>query len=294
MNSIVLELQRDALDDRITAANLLRKALVVAQKLALHPTEEWIQYELRGYPDGVDLPRHRILKGRVQCFNPYRGWQPVHFDDAKEAEDFSLFYCRQPIPELQATLSSGDGTPRVPFTGDAHAYLGRRMSVELQLSLELPRASLQGVIEQTRNSVLDWSLALERQGVLGEGLSFTPQEVSAATSNAYTNNFFGSVESASIQQDNNNATHVSVRAQVNISQAHEFVRTLLHDLSGLGLTPNQEAEVRADASTIEAQAKSPKPNSTIVRESLRSIRTILEGVASTGAAALLSKLIELL
>ncbi|GAB1541151.1 hypothetical protein NUACC21_38210 [Scytonema sp. NUACC21] len=49
MNSLVLDLQRDAFDPSVSVLNLLRKALVVSQKLALKEFQEWIDFELNGY-----------------------------------------------------------------------------------------------------------------------------------------------------------------------------------------------------------------------------------------------------
>ena len=43
----------------------------------------------------------------------------------------------------------------------------------------------------------------------------------------------------------------------------------------------------SDIETIESQIKSPRPKSTIIKECLASIRTILEGAAGSMIAALL-------
>lgn len=48
MASVVIELQREALDRSIPASDLLRKALVVARKLSLPEFQSWIDRELNG------------------------------------------------------------------------------------------------------------------------------------------------------------------------------------------------------------------------------------------------------
>jgi hypothetical protein len=56
-------------------------------------------------------------------------------------------------------------------------------------------------------------------------------------------------------------------------------------LGGLVLDTDREAEIDADLRSVEAQLDSPKPKKGIVRESLSSARTVLEGVAAKEAAA---------
>ncbi len=49
MSSVIVELQREALDRNVHVSDLLRKALVVARNLALTEFQRWIELELNGY-----------------------------------------------------------------------------------------------------------------------------------------------------------------------------------------------------------------------------------------------------
>ena len=66
------------------------------------------------------------------------------------------------------------------------------------------------IMERVRNIVLDWSITLEENDILGEGLQFTKREkdiaVSSSTINNYTNNFYGDVRETQIQQDTSEST----------------------------------------------------------------------------------------
>ena len=55
---IVMELQREALEDNISIESLMRKAYLVARKLNLEEFEEWINQEQmqRGMPSPGGLP----------------------------------------------------------------------------------------------------------------------------------------------------------------------------------------------------------------------------------------------
>src|SRR4051794_29643027 len=90
LNSIVLELQRDALDPNAKVSDLLRKAMVVARKLRINELEGWLKFEVNGYPeDHTDFPAYRFMEGQVKALNPYRGWIPVVFEDPKLARSCS-------------------------------------------------------------------------------------------------------------------------------------------------------------------------------------------------------------
>ena len=49
MGGIVIELQREALDEKISIESLIRKAYLVAKKLKLKEFEEWLNQEQNGY-----------------------------------------------------------------------------------------------------------------------------------------------------------------------------------------------------------------------------------------------------
>jgi hypothetical protein len=61
LTSLVLELQRDALDETKTVSSILRKALVVSRKLGVRDADEWLDRELHGYADAPNVPRYRQL-----------------------------------------------------------------------------------------------------------------------------------------------------------------------------------------------------------------------------------------
>jgi hypothetical protein len=76
-----------------------------------------------------------------------------------------------------------------------------------------------------------------------------------------------------------------------LDRVREFLRAFDAGAHRLRLAPEQFDEIRAEIATIRAQAGSPKPRHHVIRESLRSVRSILEQ-AGGGAAAV--GLLELL
>lgn len=76
MEGIVLELEREALDENVSIEVLLRKAYLVARKLKLTDFEEWINNEQNGYVG--EVPKYRMIEGEYKALNPYKGWIPLY------------------------------------------------------------------------------------------------------------------------------------------------------------------------------------------------------------------------
>jgi len=297
MSSVVVELQRDALDRVVKVSDLLRKALVVARKLNLGEFQKWVEEELRGYMDAPDAPKYREVHGEVKLWNPYRGWIPVVFEDPRAADMYSKRACGVPIAELEEVRESkrDDSTLAMPLPADAQARLSQKFGMPTQVVLFVPRGSFIAILDAVRTIVLNWALKLEEEGILGEGLSFSREEQEAAARGPQNvNNFYGPVQSPQIQQGGNQPVQISVSVDLDPKAIESFIAALRANLSSLDLSRDQRQEAEAELRTVEAQISSPKPKPSIVAESLRSIRSILEGAAGSAAGQLLIELGKLL
>lgn len=151
------------------------------------------------------------------------------------------------------------------------------------------------IVDAVRTIILNWALTLEADGILGEGLLFTPQEQDAAgRSSQNVTNFFGPVQSPQIQQGGAQPIQVSATFEFDAAAILQFVQSLRHEMGSLGLADVQQQEAEADLRTVEAQLESPKPKSSIVRTGLQSIRRILEGAGGGAAGHFLVELAKLL
>ncbi|CAM5198987.1 AbiTii domain-containing protein [Alishewanella longhuensis] len=293
MTGLVLELQRDSLDRNVRVSDLLRKAFVISRKLNISEIQEWINYELNGYPRDEDIiPDYRQIHGTPKIWNPYHGWQPLNFGDPKMADQLSSRKNSQAIGELDELAAKGSsGGLYMPYPQHIVNWLMERMDVPLQPSLLVPHTEVIGILDAVRNRVLDWALQLETQGVLGEGMSFTEKEKQSAHTVTYqvTNNI-GSMQNSQLQQDSPNATQ-SLTVNMDLNQLAGFIKKLKGQLEGLQLNSTEKAELCAEIATIENQIASPKPKPVIVRESLKTVRSLLEGIAgSMIASGLLTQL----
>ncbi|AMX01252.1 hypothetical protein A3224_00465 [Microbulbifer thermotolerans] len=279
------------MDKSVRTSDLLRKAYVVARKLKLSEFLEWIENELNGYKG--EVPEYRMAKGQIRGWNPYNGWIPLMFEDPAEGEALSERACGQSIAELEHLIENGSSksTLHMPYPQKIQRQLSQGFGFETEVSLFVGQSALIRVIDSVRNVVLNWALKLEEDGILGEGLSFSEKEKSSATSIPQSiNNFYGSVHAPQIQQGNQTAIQVSSTINADSQAITEFINELKNNIEQLGLPLDSKAELSSEIATVEAQLQSPKPKTVIVKESLKTIRTVLESASGSAAGQMLIEL----
>ena len=181
MNSLVLELQSEALDPSSSVSNLLRKASLIAYKLDVQELHEWVQLELNGYSEFSQLPDYRFVNGELKAKNPCHGLIPVMLDSAKISDLISKRQVCESISELEHLVSKNN-------SNFLYLLLPKELELEIQswsrpalpLIIRVPTSQFSGIIERTKNIILNWSLRLEKDGILGEGMTFSSREKQVA------------------------------------------------------------------------------------------------------------------
>jgi hypothetical protein len=290
VSSVVIELQREALDRGVRVSDLLRKALVVARKLGLREFQTWIEKELNGYGNGDDVPEYREMFGEVRGWNPVRGWIPLLFEDPKEGEMLSHRKCGQAIAEIEHMLEGKKekSSLHMPFPQDLQRRLSRGFGFETQVTLITQYSGMVRIIDSARTIVLNWALKLEEDGILGEGLYFTEREKKMAEQSPQNiTNFFGPVQSPQIQQGSTQPVQVSASFTLDVAAVASIVPKIRQALGSMELPDDRRREAEAEVNTLESQIESPKPKASIIREGLESLRRILEGAGGGAAGQLL-------
>jgi hypothetical protein len=207
MTAIVLQLQQDALNRNIPVTDLLRKALVIAKKLKIDEFKTWIENELKGYDKDIELPDYRHVSGEARGWNPYQGWVQVIFSDPKRGETLSRTRSTQSIAEIERLILGGasDETFHMPFSQKIQRAICESIGLDTQITLFISNTSLIKIIETVRTIVLNWTLKLEEDGILGEGFSFTEKEQKGInTAHQVITNFYGPMQGTQIQHGNHN------------------------------------------------------------------------------------------
>ena len=171
------------------------------------------------------------------------------------------------------------------------------MDVEARPYLLIPPTQLAKIVDGVRNTVLNWALQLESDGIFGVDLVFSEGELSSAAQNVYNvNNFFGGVEQAQFQHGSTHSVQIMhIEEGANLEAVGNFLATLKEAIPELGLDGAQQSELDAEIRTAESQLQSPKPKRRIIKEALRSMYRIVSGAAKSALTAkLIAELSQLL
>jgi AbiTii len=297
MPSLIEELQRDALDSKVSVNQLLQKCRVVAVKLDVKQPADWVRLELNGY-GGKDMPvpEYRILYGRPRVRNPFHGYQPLIFDDLETQKLVSQVPFANSVGEIEHMLTTiGDGE-HFSYSPEAEALIRPAIQFGLPPSIYIGSSQLKKVIEAVRGKVLEWTLELEKAGICGDGMTFSTEEKQKAqqmvTYNG-GNHIHGNVDHS--QVGTVKSTQQNISNGVDVAAVQQIVVALRHNSGQLNLSPERADELKAELQTLEAQTQSPKPKASILREGLLSVRSILEETtANVLAAGMLHEIAKLL
>ena len=298
MDSLVLDLQKSTLDSNIPASDLLRMALVVARKLDIEELQRWIECELKGYHD-APIPDYRTVCGTPVAFNQYRGWERVmtHLLDPELAQKISEFHIPYPIGELEADLRKDreNGSFLITYPKVQEAILIKALNYPATPAVQVSGSQFHRILDAVRNIILEWALKMEKDGILGEGMTFSKAEKEVASSTVYNVENLIMSSNAQIQKNTQHSNQTLNIGAIDLDALGKVLHTLKEGLPELDLPKDQKSELESEIRTLDAQLESPKPKSVVIRESLRSTRNILEGaVGSALATGVIYEIIQLL
>ncbi|MBT2764045.1 hypothetical protein [Paenibacillus sp. ISL-20] len=283
MESLVLELQREAYHQQTSASSLLRKAYTLSRKLKVHKFTEWAELELNGYKDSKNLPEYRSLNGEIKAFNPYRGYIPAYF----HAEIESLIKVKEifsPITEVELLVKQGEegeGMLMYKFPSEIQLRLMEMNRVDFEVSLHIPVSQFNNILNKVRNIILDWTLELEEEGVLGEGMTFSEKEQQKANeSSAPIINYIGNMINSQLQQNTENSVQELKVGEFKVESLVDFLGKLEKFQDEIS-DPELKRELESEIEVLKSQVKSPKPKKSIIREALKSVRNITEGISGS-------------
>ncbi|MBJ8476467.1 AbiTii domain-containing protein [Acinetobacter bereziniae] len=207
--SIVLQLQELALNAESNVEELLSKALLVARKLKIKKFRKWCELELNGY-EGEEIPNYRKIKADLKVINPLRG--PIPFYLPSELEEI--------VTNVEIVQSAGEICNFVKADSKSLIYkINAEMkalliemqdsNVKMEPKLYIHTTQLMAIQNKIKNIILNWSLELEEDGILGEGLKFSEKEKEKVATMS-VNNFHiknlqgvaGNVTGGTINQNN--------------------------------------------------------------------------------------------
>lgn len=233
MSSLVLDLQKELMGSDCDILQALRHAHVIAVKLELYDFDRWIQFELNGYPKNDDvIPKYRFVTGALKAKNPRLGWIPVVSQGKVDFNTVPMYESLASLIEIKRQTTTGtfcyhfppSVTSQLLENSDAPCY----MEIELFISIH----HISETIEQVKNHLLEWTLELEKKGILGENMTFNQQETMSAKTvvtpiiNVYGTYVAGDVTKSQIVSGNNNsATYNEADVKAAIEEIKESIKT---------------------------------------------------------------------
>lgn len=287
MESLVLELQREAYLQQTSVSVLLRKAYTLSRKLKVSEFSNWAELELNGYKNANKLPDYRILYGEIKAFNPYHGYIPAYFHNEIESiiRKRDIF---SPLTEVELLVKQGNenkGMLMYKFPTHIQRELMKMTEVEFEVSLHIPVSQFNNILDQVRNIILEWTLKLEEEGVLGESMTFSEKEKETAVkSSAPIINHIGTMVNSQLQQNTEHSTQSLSLGEFKVESLQSLISSL-EKFRDEVQDPGVKQELASEIQVLQSQVKSPNPKPGIIKEALKSIRNIAEGTTGSIVAA---------
>jgi hypothetical protein len=282
--SIVLQLQKAALNPGIPVSSLLRRAKLLATKLGSVEQATWIERELGGYPLNSDhsYPAYRRVTGEMKALNPYHGWQPIIFEDKNVAKSLSERYVGSSIAEIEDLLSSAKEKPfGISITSELKGKIQDAIGITLDIGYFVDRSSMVVILEAVRTAILDWTVRLEKENILEPSTPLTPGDQKKASAAAKIINFYNFGSFSGVVGNIGDGANVSVgerdaEFEKKLTDLLEHIIKVLPDISlGVG----EREKVQDDISGLDREITAESPNRSRINDLLLSIQSIMENTA---------------
>lgn len=197
----ITALQKLVLDPQSNLTDILRNALLISQKLGLDDFKSWCELELKGYEDIDDsnIPEYRCIYGSFHVLD-VRNRRRQYVGDQAVGQ-----IIKEGIIFFQETLVSDQDFFDFRFPDDKNAFLKNAFGLNSNNYIfysKVNKISIKKVLEIIRTKVLEFSIQLDKEGILGEDWEFTIEEKKMAINITNFQGILGDVKHSSVQQTN--------------------------------------------------------------------------------------------
>ncbi len=171
--TLLSQIQSEAVDGGSDIGTLLRRCRILAQRLGVDEFKAWVVNELEGYPGGSELPTYRVIRTPL-IMGIFTGTFGRRIENAQiphssipEEMRASLLNINvsQGIGSISQMIEESNQTIRVPWPADVLQYIGQGDIYDgyylVQAVRNVPTTSIQELLDQVRNRVLNFALELE-------------------------------------------------------------------------------------------------------------------------------------
>ena len=299
MTSLVLDLQEMSQDTQTSVSKLVRKAHFISKKLNVDKLSSWLDKELSGYKNFADLPKYRFICTNLMDKNPYHGLVPLTIAHDEISSWFRSVPMYQSVVELEHLISR-DGLLELPLHAEFLTVFINHGARNPCLTVD--KSQIIGLLEGVRTAITQWSLDLEKQGILGEGLQFSEQEKTAATQTihiaAIHGNVYQGIEKMSIFDQRNqkvnyqynaagNINFGAVQNRIELAAELEKLRMEISTAKSANVIDEETAlDLDHKIGKAALQIKKPDAVKSNILEWLSGAKDVVKGVAAAGAISI--------
>lgn len=295
--SLIGEILERSITNQTSLSELLRMVKVAAYKLDLSDLEDWVTKELNGYED--EVPGYRKIKGQVVAKHIYHGWRNVGGDgemlDMLEERSLGYSIAQLEAMMLEAASSGNSGTftiffsqsfiPKILGEDDAAFVeaIGTRFSVAL----------ITGVLDRVRGNILDWAIEMDKQGIVGQGMTFSTKEKADAAQATPSIIFNGDIGTFAGNVGTGNISGTITATGGNFGEALEIAKTIQQSVQQL-IQSGADASISEAVEKLIAELSSKKPDKNKIQNFLEFSKAALAGASgnliATGAMTAITQI----
>ena len=286
LGKAVLELQLDIINNEKDVVSILRKAHLIASKLDLKEFDTWILQELNGYDTYESIPEYRLVYGEIKAKNPYHGYIPVMLPSSLE-DDFTKRKLFNSISEIVQLLQSKDAQVMISLPSDISKDICKGTGVVFPCYFIIGGHSLKTIVEKVKNTILEWCLQLDKDGIVGDDFIFTDNEKNKAkTINQEINNYYGQVIKGNVENSFSQSGHDNIQYNIINSELDEIEQSIKKEL---------ESEKMVEALEILEDIKekiNEKKKTSIIKNAFIGLKDFMIQAGASVTAALISNKIN--
>jgi hypothetical protein len=192
------EIEHGAASDELSLGSLLRKCLILASRLGSRPAEDWVDWELNGYPTNKALPDYRVLHltvkaNMINMVQQVTDWTvpPTLLGD--NAHKWTRRECRDGVGTLEHLLRGGDRTLGFDM-GDLPLLLNKHKALTMDVISawgEVDASQVRQILETVRNRVLRFALELSKEYPEAGSVRSTVPQMTDKANQIFINNIYG-------------------------------------------------------------------------------------------------------
>lgn len=286
--SLLREIQQDVAGSNVDITTILRKCKILAARLQSKEFDQWLTWELDGYPDSQEIPAYRRLIVTHYASFHDGVWSvpqaavPLQVVPEKHHEAFRYIEFRDGIAKADSLARCKNVVsierPEVIFLLQGKMY--PRMQC-LRAWGEISTIEFQQVLSAVQNRVLDFSLKIEAENPnSGEAPPNSRPVPEEKLRPLVQNIFYGTVGAVAQNSEHVNQTVAIVSPQ----EIKKLVDEFEAHIDELALNPQERRRAEAQIATLKAESVQ-EPNVALVRQAARSLRNITEGAIGSLIAA---------